>query len=58
MDVEDALITAEWVNTNKIIGMHYDTFPNIKLNKEQALKAAQQAGKELILLTIGETITI
>ncbi|PSR53320.1 metal-dependent hydrolase [Adhaeribacter arboris] len=58
MDIEDALIAAEWVNTNKIIGMHYDTFPNIKLDKEQAFKAAQQAGKELILLAIGETVTI
>ncbi len=58
MDVEDALITADWVNTNKIIGMHYDTFPNIQLDKEQALKAAQKAGKELVLLAIGETITI
>lgn len=58
MGVEDALIAAEWVNTNKVIGMHYDTFPNIQLDKEQALKAAQQAGKELILLAIGETKTI
>ncbi|MDQ3292382.1 MAG: metal-dependent hydrolase [Bacteroidota bacterium] len=58
MDVEDALIAADWVNANKVIGMHYDTFPNIQLDKEQALQAAQQAGKELVLLAIGETVTI
>lgn len=58
MGVGDALIAANWVNAHKIIGMHYDTFPNIKLDKEQALKAAQQAGKELALPAIGETITI
>lgn len=58
MGVEDALIAADWVNTSKIIGMHYDTFPNIQLNKEAALQAAQQAGKNLLLPAIGETITL
>lgn len=58
MDIEDAVIAADWVNTDKIIGMHYDTFPNIQLNKEKALQTAQQANKELVLLAIGETITI
>jgi L-ascorbate metabolism protein UlaG (beta-lactamase superfamily) len=58
MDIEDAVIAADWVNTDKIIGMHYDTFPNIQLNKEAALQTAQQAGKNLVLLSIGEKITI
>ena len=58
MDIEDAVVAADWVNTGKIIGMHYDTFPNIQLNKEEAQQTAQQANKELVLLAIGETITI
>lgn len=58
MGTADAMIAANWVNTNKVVGMHYDTFPNIQLNKEQAQQTAQQAGKELVLMAIGETITI
>lgn len=58
MDIEDAVVAADWVNTDKIIGMHYDTFPNIQLNKEAVVKTAQQGNKELILLAIGETINI
>ena len=58
MDIEDAMIAASWVNAEKIIGMHYDTFPNIQLDKEHARQVAQQAGKDLVLLAIGETTTI
>jgi L-ascorbate metabolism protein UlaG (beta-lactamase superfamily) len=58
MDVADAVKAADWVNTNTIVGMHFDTFPNIQLDKEQAQQTVEQAGKELILLNIGETIII
>lgn len=58
MDVADAMRAADWVNTHKVVGMHYDTFPNIQLNKQQAQQTAQQAGKELLLLEIGEMITL
>ncbi|QNF35162.1 metal-dependent hydrolase [Adhaeribacter swui] len=58
MDVEDAIVAAEWVNTQKIIGMHFDTFPNIQLDKDKAKQTVQEANKELLLLAIGETITL
>ena len=56
MDVYDALIAANWVNTRKIIGMHFDTFPNIEIDHVEALEAARQTGKELTLMQIGEKI--
>jgi L-ascorbate metabolism protein UlaG (beta-lactamase superfamily) len=58
MDVYDALIAANWVNARKIIGMHYDTWPNIQIDHVEALEAARQAGKELTLLPIGEKINL
>ncbi|GGE94149.1 metal-dependent hydrolase [Hymenobacter cavernae] len=58
MGIGDALIAADWVGASKIIGMHYDTFPVIKIDQEAAKQQAQQAGKELVLLQIGETITL
>lgn len=54
MDIKDAVKAAEYVNTNKIIGMHYDTFPYIEIDHEQAKKVASNAGKELFLMEIGE----
>jgi L-ascorbate metabolism protein UlaG (beta-lactamase superfamily) len=58
MGIKDAIKAADFVGTNKIIGMHYDTFPYIEIDLEDAKKAASEAGKELILLNIGETITL
>ena len=58
MGVADALICADWVNTSKIIGMHFDTFPPLILNHDTAKAQAQAAGKELLLLRIGETIEL
>lgn len=58
MGIDDALIAADWVGAQKVIGMHYDTFPAITINQEEAQQKATQAGKELVLLKIGETVTL
>ncbi|WP_022822617.1 metal-dependent hydrolase [Hymenobacter norwichensis] len=58
MGIDDALIAADWVGAQKIIGMHFDTFPAIVINQEEAQQKASQAGKELVLLKIGETVTL
>jgi L-ascorbate metabolism protein UlaG (beta-lactamase superfamily) len=58
MGIQDALKAADWVGTKRIIGMHYDTFPYIAIDQEAAKKAAAKAGKELILLNIGDSITL
>jgi L-ascorbate metabolism protein UlaG (beta-lactamase superfamily) len=58
MGIEDAIKAADFVGTNKIIGMHFDTFPYIEINTNAAKNAAREAGKELVLLNIGETITL
>src|SRR5690554_1420036 len=57
MGIDDALKAAKLVQTQKIIGMHYDTFPYIQIDKEATKKAADKAGMELIMLNIEENIT-
>lgn len=58
MGIEDAVRAAELVGTSKIIGMHYDTFPYIKIDHEQVKKVAANAKKDVTLMDIGETITL
>ncbi len=58
MGIDDALRAANFVGVAKIVGVHYDTFPPIKLDRDAATKAAQAAGKELLLPKIGATIDI
>jgi len=58
MGIQDALRAAEFVGVSKIVGVHYDTFPPIKLDHDAARQAARTAGKKLLLPAIGETIEI
>ena len=58
MGIDDAVRAADFVGTTKIVGVHYDTFLPIKLERGAATKAAKAAGKELLLPKIGETIDI
>lgn len=58
MDIEDAIATSDFIQCNKIVGVHYDTFEPIKINHEEAIATFAKAGKELILIKIGETIEL
>lgn len=58
MGYEDAAIAAEFIECDKIIGCHYDTFGYIEIDHEAAKKAFAERGKELLLLPIGETISL
>jgi len=58
MDAADALIAAEFIQCDKIIGVHFDTFGFIKIDKENAKALFADAGKQLILPEIGETFEI
>lgn len=58
MDVDDALIAADMIKCKKVIGVHFDTFGYIKIDHDKAKEAFRNAGKELILPAIGETIEL
>ncbi|MFA6924279.1 MAG: metal-dependent hydrolase [Bacteroidales bacterium] len=58
MGVDNAIIASSFINCNKIIGMHFDSFSVIKINKNEAVQKFKNAGKELILMDIGESIEL
>jgi L-ascorbate metabolism protein UlaG (beta-lactamase superfamily) len=58
MDVDDAILAADFVACDKVLGVHFDTFGYIEINHIEAKKKFFDAGKDLMLLEIGESITI
>lgn len=58
MDVDDAIAAADFAQCDKVIGVHYDTFGFIVIDHEAAIEKFAKAGKELILLKIGQTIEL
>jgi len=58
MGVEDAIVASEFVDVKNVIGMHYNTFPPITIDLEEAKNKFSQAGLDLRLMEIGETIEL
>lgn len=58
MDVADAIKAADFVQCDKIVGVHYNTFPPITIDTEKAKSSFATASKTLLLPAIGETIDI
>lgn len=58
MGIADAIIAADFVKCDRVIGVHYDTFGFIKIDQNKAKVLFAQHGKELILTDIGQTIEL
>lgn len=58
MGFQDAILASDFIQCNKIIGCHFDTFGYIEIDHDEAQQAFVSAGKDLILLKIGETTNI
>lgn len=58
MDYADALIASDFIRCNRIIGCHYDTFGYIKIDHKEAIDTFSENRKELILMTVGESIEL
>lgn len=58
MDIEDAIIASDFVECDKILGYHFDTFGYIEINHQEAVKKFFDAGKDLMLLEIGASIEL
>lgn len=58
MGYEDAVEAALMVHTEKVVGVHYDTFGYIKIDHQKAKKAFTDVGVELLLPGIGESIDL
>ncbi len=55
MGVEDAIKAADFVQCTTVLGLHYDTFPPIKIDHAEATQKFSAAGKSLLLMKPGET---
>ena len=58
MDIADAVKSADFIQCNTIVGVHYDTFGFIKIDRKEAVASFQASQKTLLLPAIGETIDI
>lgn len=58
MGIDDAIRAAEFVGAHKVIGMHFDTFPPIVIDHNEAQEKFSNAGRDLILPDIGKTVSI
>lgn len=58
MGVEDAVEAAQYMGVSKVVGLHYDTFPPIAIDKPKAIAAFAEAGISLLLPAIGTSIDL
>lgn len=54
MGPEEAVLAADFIQCDQIIGCHYDTFGYIEIDHAAAKKAFSDQGKQLHLLSIGD----
>ena len=58
MGYESAAIASDFIQCNKIMGYHYDTFGYIEIDHKQAKEAFSKAGKDLILIPVGDSVQV
>lgn len=55
MDFEDALKASDFIGCNEILGLHFDTFPPIKIDHKAAIDKFKAGHKHLYLLKPGDS---
>jgi L-ascorbate metabolism protein UlaG (beta-lactamase superfamily) len=58
MGIADAVKAADFVECQRVLGYHYDTFGYIEIDHRQARETFKKAGKQLHLPGIGESIEL
>ncbi|KJD32981.1 hydrolase [Tamlana nanhaiensis] len=58
MGIEDAILASDFVECDKILGYHFDTFGYIEIDHEEAKRKFFEKDKDLMLLNIGESIEL
>ena len=58
MDVDDAIIASDFVECDKVMGVHFDTFGFIEIDHDEAKKKFYDAGKDLMLFKVGESFEL
>jgi L-ascorbate metabolism protein UlaG (beta-lactamase superfamily) len=55
MNVDDAVKASDFIGCDDILGLHYDTFPPIKIDHRAAIEKFKAAHKRLHLLAPGHS---
>ena len=58
MGIDDAILASDFVDCDKILGYHYDTFGYIEIDHEEAKHKFFEKNKDLMLLDIGTYIEL
>jgi L-ascorbate metabolism protein UlaG (beta-lactamase superfamily) len=58
MGADDAIKATDFINCKNVIGMHYDTFPVIKIDKDAVKTKFRDAGINFQLPGIGQSLVI
>ncbi len=58
MGIESAVIASDFISCNKVLGYHYDTFGYIEIDHKKAIDSFKVKNKELVLLDIGNSISL
>lgn len=58
MDVDDAILASDFVQCDKVLGYHYDTFGYIEIDHEEAKRKFFDKNKDLMLLSIGASLEL
>ncbi len=58
MGIDDAMLASDFVECDKVLGYHYDTFGYIEIDHEVAKRKFFEKNKDLMLLKIGDSIEL
>lgn len=58
MGIEDAILASDFVECDKVLGYHFDTFGYIEIDHETAKRKFFDKDKDLMLLEIGESVEL
>lgn len=58
MGIDDAILASDFVECDKVLGYHYDTFGYIEIDHDEAKRKFFEKNKDLMLLEIGSAIEL
>ncbi len=58
MGADDAIKACDFINCKNVVGMHYDSFPVIKIDKQEVMEKFVKAGLNLKLPAISESLSL
>lgn len=58
MGIQDAILASDFVECDKVLGYHFDTFGYIEIDHDEAKRNFFNKDKDLMLLEIGESIDL